>query len=209
MWNPICFVGIDGSGKTTLAREVIKDLRKQKVRSNYVWFRAPYFFSFPFLAFCRVVGLSRVRHKGNLAWTDHYFTASAVRLAWVTLQFLDAWLFSLIRIRLPMAFGYVVICDRTIYDILVDLMIDTGDSEIINKPAGQLLLQLIPSSAGIFILDVDEWTAFRRKRDIPDLDYLRGRLHLYERLAKLFNLQMLQNAERDDIDRVLHHIFQQ
>jgi thymidylate kinase len=188
--NPICFVGIDGSGKTTLALRLVTELEKADVKCRYVWFREPYFLSLPFLALCRLVGLTKIRHRGLSVFREHNFRTRPLAAVWEFLQFLDAWSLNLIKIRLPMLLGHVVICDRYIHDILVDMAEDTGDVAVCSKTVGRLLTALVPRSAIVFLVDVQESKAFRRKLDIPDMKYLEARRRAYHTFIKLPNVRL-------------------
>jgi dTMP kinase len=174
-----------------MALKFISHFHISGVKFQYLWAREPYFLSLPFLAFCRAIGLTKLHRRGHFGWPEHNFRGKPVALAWRLLQFFDAWWFSFMKVRLLMLLGYTVVCDRFLHDVLVDLMVDTGDHTIYKRRLGRLFMALVPKSALVFLLDVPEKIAFQRKHDIPHMGYLGVRRRLYQRLAEVYKMFIL------------------
>jgi len=79
--------------------------------------------------------------------------------------------------------------------MLVDIMVDIEGHRTCAELAGHVMMTLIPGSALVFLVDVDEETAFKRKQDIPDISYLRIRRASYHRFANLENVHILREGE--------------
>ncbi|MGA3192910.1 MAG: hypothetical protein ABSD73_10435 [Candidatus Bathyarchaeia archaeon] len=189
----ICLSGIDGSGKTTHALEIVSCLQKSGKKCRYVWFGAPYFLSYPFMVICRMLGLTETRYLSNrLIFSEHqYHRNRPVALVWPWIQLMDLALFVFMQVYMSLLFGFAVVCDRFIYDILVEIMVDVDDEELHHKRIGQLILHLKPRSAIVFLIDVDEMTAFERKCDVPDLKYLTRRRNDFRLIAESQNIPIL------------------
>lgn len=193
----ICLIGIDGSGKTIHARKIISHLQKSGEKCRYVWFGTPYFFSYPFMVICRMLGLTETHRLPNeVTCSEHqYHRNGPIALIWPWVQFLDLAIFVTLRVYIWLWQGFTVVCDRFIYDALVELMADTGDERLHEKLVGRLILKLKPKLNMVFLLDVDETVAFRRKLDLPNLSYLVRRRRNYYLIANHLHIPII-NAER-------------
>lgn len=192
----ICLIGIDGSGKTTHAQKILLRLRKCGKKCKYVWFGTPYFFSYPFMALCRVLSLTEVHHLlDEVTSSEHkYYKNKPIALIWPWVQFLDLAIFVILKIYMPLWHGFIVVCDRFIYDVLVALMVDIGDERLHKKLVGLLMLKLEPNLNVVFLLDANETVAFRRKHDLSNLNYLIRRRRNYHLIANQLHIPIV-NAE--------------
>jgi thymidylate kinase len=84
--------------------------------------------------------------------------------------------------------GFTVVCDRFVYDNLVEVMVDINDSKLHEKLVGRLILKLTPKSSLQFFLDADEKTVFLRKQDIPNLRYFTCRRNNYRLISRDLNI---------------------
>jgi thymidylate kinase len=189
----ICLIGIDGSGKTTHARKIISHLQKSGEKCRYLWFGTPYFLSYPFMVICRILGLTETHRLPNeMTCSEHqYYRNKPVALIWPWVQFLDLALFVFLQVYVSLLFEYTVVCDRFVYDILVEIMADVNDNKLHHKLIGRLILRLKPRSAVVFLMDVDEMTAFRRRYDVPNLRYLTRRRNDFRLIAEHQNIPII------------------
>ncbi len=191
--SAICLIGIDGSGKTTHALRIVSKLRQAGARSKYVWFGTPYFLSYPFMVICRVLGLTETHHLQNgLAVSEHrYYLNKPVALIFPWIMFLDLSVFVFLRVYLAVLLGFTVVCDRFVYDTLSELMADVNDDSLDRRIVGRLILRLKPKHASVFLLDVDEVTALRRRPDVPNLKYLTKRRNNLRLIAKRMSIRVV------------------
>jgi thymidylate kinase len=194
----ITLCGVDGSGKTTQIRLLCKSLNGMGFKTKYVWFRWPILFSYPFLLVCRLLGYTkpRVIKKINFHYNERrFYLNNALAKLWTWFFAIDAVLQSFVRIFIPLGQGYLVLCDRYVPDILVDLICETKDTLLLRKLPGRLLLSAIPKNTCFLLIDVDEKTAFERKQDIPSLDYLKERRALYLKLAVSLKIPVIDGKK--------------
>lgn len=191
----ICIMGIDGVGKTTHVNLIIEYLRKKGIKCQYQWLRFHYFFSLPLLAFCRVAGYTRLSYLGNTQKCSyHEFYKSriiSVIYPWVLL--IDTLFFTTIKVYIPMFFGTSIVCDRFVYDTLIDMAVATKDYEMYRKPVGKLFLRLIPNNARFVMLDLDKLTIFSRRFELKDDVTFSERHSLYTVLSRQFNIPIEKN----------------
>lgn len=203
--------GVDGCGKTTQVRLLMKFLTSRGVKCSYVWFRWTAFISYPFLALCRVLGQTRVRinPRSGTRFSEHLFHRyEAIGKTWMLLISFDLCLHYLLRVKTRIRAGYVILCDRFVLDTIVDLIHDTGDDRFLKAFLGKFLVALSRQS-NTMVLDVNEREAFNRKRDIPSINYVIARRGTYLRLAKAMRLTIIDaGKEPDEVHkRIIEEIF--
>lgn len=187
---------MDGTGKTAHALQTISYLQKAGHKCKYVWFGTPYFFSLPFMVICRLLGYTRTRRAANGAViSEHqYYRNKLISKLWSWVQFFDVFVWVNVRVRLPLLFGFRVVCDRFVPDTLVELMVDTQNMRLAETLVGRLMIKLIPKSSKLVLLDVKEKTAWRRKKDVPVFEYLTRRRRGYHIISNDLQIPMV-NAE--------------
>lgn len=189
----ICLSGIDGSGKTTHAIKIISNLQKSGERCRYVWFGTPYFLSYPFMVICRVLGLTESHRLANReTCSEHqYYRNKAVASVWPWVQLLDLAFLVFFQVYVLLLLEFTVVCDRFVYDALVEIMADVDDHKLYKKLVGRLILGLKPRSAKVSFIDVNEMTAFRRKGDVPNLKFLTRRRNDFRLIAEYQSIPII------------------
>jgi len=175
----ICFVGIDGSGKTTLAKGLENNLRRFGISCKYMWcgwrgFESP--------LFKPLVNLIKKFYKKTSAPDRLTKTISfnVFALFDYVLRVYPAILFSLYRYD-------VVIADRYVYDVIVGFLV-SGSKGVTFI---QKLLNLFPKPYLIFFIEIPEIVAYKRKDDIPSPDYLSEQKKIYLKLLTKNNKNLI------------------
>jgi len=196
----VCLVGMDGTGKTSHAIKLVSDLKSTGTKCKYVWLRLPYFVSLPFMASCRIIGFTD-RHVSPQGKTisEHHYYRKPISLLWPWIQLVDLVFFILARIYIPIRFGYLVVCDRFVHDVLVDVMVDIADKNLHRKKSGRLMLSLVPQDTVVCVLDTNERIAFGKKSDIPSLSYLIIRRECYRLIAADLEIPLIEASESFDL----------
>jgi thymidylate kinase len=191
----VCFAGIDGGGKTTLAEGLVDAVTRSGIRTSYVWGGFKRFVLLrPVVALAQAVipyQDKRVKcspTKGSeiqnpvLATVYHY------------LVLIDYVLQATIKIRLPLLRGDTIICDRYVYDVIASIGV------ILDYPAGRTLalldscLALLPKPHLAFVVDLPEALAYQRKEDIISIDFLSVRRQLYLQMAERHGMTVLDGS---------------
>lgn len=191
----ICITGIDGVGKTTHVNLIIEHLREKGIKCQYKWLRFHHLFSLPFLAFCRVAGYTRLSTLGNSQKCSYheFYKSRFISTVYPWILFIDTFLFTTIKVYVPMFFGISIVCDRFVYDTLIDLEVATKDHEIYKKPVGKLFLKLIPKNAHFVMLDLDKSTIFSRRPELKDDLTFDKRYDMYRNYAVIFGIGVVFN----------------
>uniref|UniRef100_A0A7J3YTB8 Thymidylate kinase n=1 Tax=Ignisphaera aggregans TaxID=334771 RepID=A0A7J3YTB8_9CREN len=201
-YKVIAICGIDGSGKTTQIKLLEKHLRRRGFRVKRLWFRWVAFLSYPFLALSRLLGYTKWKtiSRSNVRYAERRFYMNrALASLWPYLLTWDAFIYSILKIKVRRILGYTILCDRFIPDIVVDLMCEIKDYRLVKRLVGRILLSLIPKDSKLIIIDVAESTAYSRKHDIPSINYLRERRRLYLALARALDIPIV-NGEMEIVE---------
>jgi thymidylate kinase len=171
----VCFVGQDGTGKTEHARYTLKQLRQmsKKIKTKYIWSRG-FGYSFqPFLLVMRWLLVGRKTPKSSIGRSiESRYIARKARLLkeepmktiWAYVMITDH-LLSLVRAKVALYLGYVVICDRWIIDTLIDVRCDLGKR--LNRFLEERIESLAPKPGMTFIMDVETDELLKRR---PEMD---------------------------------------
>ena len=117
---------------------------------------------------------------------------------------LDYTLQIFLKIKVPLIFGKNIICDRYIYDTIVDFKVDLHyhDTKIRNILSN--LFYLMPKPDVIFLIDVPEEIAFQRKDDTASIQYLRERRNIYLNIGREYGMVILDGTKRlNDLDDMI------
>lgn len=183
----ICFVGIDGSGKSEQARRTVAWLNGQGVRTQYVWnIFEPWLLGFPMKVARRLF----LRGKDMFGDYDEYREArgQVIRKSRLATIFNSCFFVEYLvrfspRVKWAMWRGKTVVCDRYVFDAAVGAAANFGHSDGRVKKTVRGLLRFMPGPDVVFFIDLPEEVAFRRKNDIPSPSYLTERRRLYLALA--------------------------
>jgi len=197
----VSFSGIDGSGKTTLSKILVKELKERGVECKYVYGRLEPIISRPLILAGRKIFLRKrdvkKDYKGYLSEKKEVFKKySLFSKIYYYILVLDYTLQLFFKIRLPLLFGKKLICDRYVYDTLVmDLVIDFNLNEYQMLRLLNRFFWVVPRPNVAFLIDLDEEIAFHRKSDTPSVDYLRERREVYLRIAEKERMVILDGTE--------------
>ena len=208
----ICFTGVDGSGKTTHAKYLWKSLQHKGYSSNYTWAGSKPVFSYLFLGITRMLGYWKTVKKGD--WMDPLEKAprkvrEGLGVLYRLLLYIDFEITTSIKIRIPLSSGKIVICDRYVYDLIMELML----SNLYTTKYGKLLLRTIPSPKKVFFADAQLDLIIQRRPDSNQQRVLAKR-NIYRKLAQALGFRIIdtlmtfetnQEQIRREIDLLLKH----
>ncbi len=191
MYKTIILCGLDGCGKSTQAKKLIKHLEKKEISCKYVWLRFPNKFSLPFAAFVRMLGMSVYpltikRKKSGISNIENH--PILIKL-WKKILLFDLQFVSYFLIHRPLKQGKLIVIDRFVIDSIVDFDISTGDDQIFPEKIKKFL-NLIPSDSYIIYLDISPKISYQRNEE-EYLTTLEKREKLYKTLSNLINIDII------------------
>jgi len=196
MGNLICFIGLDGSGKTTMANITLETLQNRGVRCKTVWAK------FGLTTLSNILGVFKINRSTTSCPANPYlpqFQSSLGMRLYVQYLLFEHWMRLLVNVRIPMMLGKTVICDRYYFDTIVDLVVTFGHTY-------EDAIRVVRSMPGlakpdiVFYIRITPEKAIERKKDIYDITYLEKRYKVYSLLAQDLNLVVLDgNRSIEDL----------
>lgn len=142
-------MGIDGSGKSTVSEYLADNIRKLGYDVDVIWLRYNHVISKPLLGFCRFVGLTRYETAEGIRVGYHdFYKSRVISFLFIFFQYLDA-----IRVKYTKLLpklkknDHILILDRYVYDILIDLAVDTGQTDLVHSWFGRKFRELLPEGS--------------------------------------------------------------
>lgn len=185
----IYLTGCDGTGKSTQARLLIEKFQNRGVNVQHLWLRFPFFTCIPLLMFARWRGYSWYENANGFRHGYWDFRESPLLrnyLPWCLL--LDAALAAIRKIYLPLKAGRLIICERFVIDMIIDLSIACNDINLFRRYPGKLFLYLLPPKSKIFVLDLNVPSIRDRRPDLRTDKRLEDRSIAYKHLARELSL---------------------
>jgi dTMP kinase len=186
----ICFTGVDGSGKTTHAKSLLRFLEYNGYPCKYVRGALRPILSYAFFIFTRLIGYWKSKKQD--AFTNPLENAPqgiAKKLAALLrfLFFIDFHIKTLLKIRLPLVFGKTLICDRYFYDLLMELELNN----ISSKFFAYILSRTLPRPIIVFLMDAPA-TTIKSRRNFS-LEEIKLKRRTFLRMYKNFNFIIINS----------------
>ncbi|RLE61994.1 MAG: hypothetical protein DRJ47_11380 [Thermoprotei archaeon] len=195
----ICFIGIDGSGKTTLAKVLANALFERGRKSKYIHNRFVPVLSKPFMVIGKLFFFRRKgkfeNYLGYSATAKRVFKNSFIAVIYQYCLLLDYAFQTMMRLSLPLIFRRSVICDRYLYDTVTDISVDLNYSKARLKASLGAFSHLFPKPCLVFLVDIPEEIAYSRKTDIPALEFLKDRRTRYLDIAREYEMTILDGSQ--------------
>ena len=214
----VCLIGIDGSGKSTIATHVYENIRSTnvKVRKTYGRFQ-PLITRF-------MMKLGRwffLKNNDMFSNYEKYLNDKksifkkfpTLANVYISLLIMEYYFEIIFKIIIPYKLGYSIVSDRYVYDTIInDVAIDMSLSTDEVNELLQKFWRFIPKPDITFFIHVPEEVAIKRKNDIPSLNYLKIRSALYRELATkqkiiildgTLDLLELEKRAYNEIEKVL------
>ena len=203
--------GLDGSGKSTQAGLLERRLRDAGYRVATVWSRWEPRLSAPLIRIAK----RSLNPRSDAATRDYTrFTAAkrrTMRSPWKrSLWQLMVWSEYAVQINwrlIPhLLRGRGVICDRYVYDTLIDIAINFSiQPGEIERLCRHPILALFPAPFQVVYIDIDPETGARRKDDGTPPQYLADRREYYLSMARLLHAPIIDGC--DTVERVSEAIW--
>ena len=190
----ISIVGVDGSGKTTLANWLRDELAKQGRQPVLVWSRFRNYLSKPLLALTRLSGHNYYKTFDGVRFGFHDFERLAgYRELFALLQAVDVNIAAYWRIHRLRNISDVLICERGPWDTLVDVTSDTGLAWLPGSPLGNAYGSLMRRDARVLWVSRDKQSILRTRPELVHDHKLPIRMTVYAQLAALHGWDVIDN----------------
>lgn len=210
----VTITGIDGAGKSTLAKRVVRKLEANGHSATYVYGRYLPRLAYPLMEFGRRTLFSETDIETDYS-THHnskreFFSKLPVSRLYEFLLMVDYAPQLVYRLLPALATSDYVICDRYVFDtFLTDLA-----GSVITSPEDateryRSYSRVVPTPDYMFHVQIPIDVAFRRKEDTPALEYLEKRKAFYDAFTTAFDMVQLdgtdelESLEADILDIIL------
>ena len=196
----ICFIGIDGSGKTTLTIALNKVMKEHGFSSKCVYGRFISVILKFLVEFTKRLlslrGKDMNDYAQRAATKEQLFKNRLFAQIYQYFVFLDYTLKIFVKIKLPLMLNQSIVCDRYVYDTVVDLALDFHYANERIQNVLRNYLRLAPKPDLVFLIDLPEEIAFQRgKDDIPSVAYLSERRGIYLRMSQWDEMMVLDGTK--------------
>lgn len=206
MTKYIVISGIDGSGKTSVIESLQKHLERDGLQVSYIWMRYNHYLLKGMNAFARLMGLSvKVHNEMGEVWEHRLYKNKLFCKVYVWCSYID----NLIAKRKVLRqTADIVICDRWVNDILIDLGAECRFDDILDGKWYMRFQQLLPANTQQFVVqrNLEDLLGCRVETNTnPDFKY---RLSLYKRLAEKNEVIAIDNTGTiaNSVNQILSHI---
>jgi thymidylate kinase len=187
----IAFIGMDGSGKTTLAQGTAEALRSQGKKTACL---AP--FEYIFLDVITSSFKKGKRRSSDCELGSNPLLTrsrkSPLMQFWPCLALIDNWTYFLLRIRPMLSAGMHIVCDRYFYDFATSF----EHYGYTNQRMQAIYLQAIPRPHLTFVLDVaPEIACARESGDTHDLEFFLEQRQRYLNIASAFGAKVIDTSK--------------
>lgn len=195
----ICLTGIDGAGKSTLARNVRDELEARGFNATYVYGRYLPRLAYPVMEVGRRAVFSETSMEED--YVDHQaekaglFERTWIRRTYELLLMADYAPQLCYRLVRPLLTADYVVCDRFFYDTLLT---DLG-GDVIRSPEEavrryQWYARVLPTPDYEFYIEISPETSMERKDDVPAIEYLEDRKSFYDYFASELEMHCLDGS---------------
>ncbi len=198
MVSLIHFCGLDGSGKTTQATKLIDFLKQKNIDAEYIWLRSTSKLTLPVSLLFRILRISKsvTTPSGKKRGVTNLHHHKLLQKLWKKILLLDLKFVSWYKISRSLKNGKIIVLDRYIIDMLIDLVIDTGDESVIDE-LGPKFLKFLPSDSKILFLDINPQISLDRNQE-EDHEILKFRRKLYIKISKLCDMIVIDSSKSID-----------
>lgn len=190
----IIISGIDGSGKTSIISKLYESLKQKKISSIVVWMRYNHVFVKPLHAIARVIGLSKkYSSTSGYVWRHEIYNSVIFSKIYIWATYADT-LLGYLWLKTKLSNNHkIVICDRWINDILIDLGTKTRNENFLESKWYFLFKKILPKNNFEFLIIREiKYLLSCRVENREDKDF-NFRLKLYEKLKSKENTNVIQN----------------
>lgn len=156
---------------------------------KYVWAASKPFLLYPFLFFTRTLGYWDTVKEG--AWTDAlenapYKVRERLGKIYLALLFVDYLVITFVKVRLPLIFRRTLVCDRYVYDLLMEVALSGFHATLFSR----LMPHLAPEPNIVFFVNASPKLIIERRPTFSEVD-IRAKQQVYQNLARMFGFKTI------------------
>jgi thymidylate kinase len=190
--SAIIFFGPDGSGKTTQADLLVKELRRNGVRTRKLWLRSLHTLAF----IISKIAMHALSLENVYQFRARYSHRRFFRGIWHSIEFSSILPLILFRFRLPIMQGYTIVAERYVIDWIVSLSYVSHNEKLVDSPIAKTALKFIPKNSVLIYIDATYDTIVSRGRREDSLDYIEFQRRLYKKIADRLGAVIIDTSDK-------------
>lgn len=199
----IIFFGPDGSGKTTQADLLVKEINNRGIKTRKVWLR-----SLHTLAFIISAAAMRCLSLENVyQFRTKYSHARGFKPIWYLIEFVSILPLILYKFYLPISRGYVIVAERFVIDWIVTLAYATRNESLMDSMLAKMVLKFIPSNSLLVFVDASYDAITSRGRTEDAIDFIQFQRQSYKNFAIQLSAFVIDTSNKT-VDEVHNSILQ-
>ncbi len=203
----ICIAGVDGSGKTSLTNWLVGTLDEQNYKVESVWTRFNNYLSKPLLAMTRLTGHNHRSCIDGIKYGFHDFEKLFIyREVFALLQAIDTNIAAYFKITRKIPTVDCLVCERSPWDTLVDVIVDTGRYDFIYKWLSALFLHQVRKKSLVLFIDRDYEKIIGSRTELEHDYKMQEKISTYRRMALqegwfvINNNDSIENTKKQILD---------
>jgi len=191
----IVISGVDGSGKTSVINLLEKKLKEEGKKTFYIWMRYNHYLIKIMNLLARLFGLSiKIQNEMGTVWQHQFYRSKTFCKIYVWCSYFDNWISRLKVTLISSNKAGIIICDRWINDVLIDLASESHDLDFLDTKWYKRFQNLLPGNTQQFVInrELDEILGCRIENQLnPDFPF---RYKLYNKLSQKANIITIDNS---------------
>lgn len=207
----IYLLGIDGSGKTTLAKALVEKINERNIQAQYFYGQHFAIFLAPLRWFTKKTFMKTTSFEKDYKNYSKTKTKMSSKYRLFAYIYSFVWLFDYFfgtifrKLFLIKRISKIIVFDRYFIDIVVNISQTLNLSESHMFSLLKISNHLFPMPNHIFYIDIPEEIAFLRKTDVPSIEYLIERSARYEKIIQIIPNQVVDGSQA--IDKIIDSIW--
>ena len=191
--------GVDGAGKTSISKELLKYYFNQNFKVRYTWATLRPILLRPIIVIAKFLFVRKYdKYENYSIHKEHKQKSIKLFKFLMPIQFfialIDYYPQYIFKVYLPSKFNDIIIADRYYVDFFIErgMLANWSPEKTYNKITSYQKIFLKPSSS--IYLKISSETTMNRKDDIPSVEYLNDRMKYYDYIHSKLNSFVI-NAE--------------
>ena len=204
--NLIIFTGMDGSGKTTAAEFLVNYLRGRGCSTKLVWIKSSHTLAYLLTQFFSRFQYERTIYNPNKVKIRQFKSSDigSFRKIWPLIEFASVVPLIILKVYLPMLFGFTIVADRYLIDTVISIATRVEQPCFIEGFFSKCLLEMIPSYSVLIHLECSYGVLIKRRVDIEFTDSeLRQQIRFYALLSRELGATTIDTTNNFQENRAL------